>query len=405
MRKTFNLIVILGMVTLGFGQSISNVHLNPASSTYNMAQMVDIKWNYSEISPSEKVKITLWREGSTQSTCLIADDVTIGDNAYNWWIIPVTCVNPHNGATENLADGHFRVRVRWKGHPIWGESPVFTVNSEQNITVSLQPDKTGYSAGESVKIKWTTVGIMPSEKLKITLWRAGGTQSACCLADNVNANLGTWTWSVPTSCTNPHTSGTEDLTTSQLKVRVRWKGHSLWGETHLFTISGGEEEGGGEEGGISEEYWKHLIEILESLKEIRIIRRPGPRPDPCPVCHIEIHTSVINELKEAMQKAGLPEDVIVEIHDSRGKLITIGKFSPAKKPATGARKTLPPVRTIAGLPVLAPRITKFNLPNKGIAQRVKTGTGYLLVLKNAHTGKVVGKVPVNLEVIQKSNVK
>jgi len=401
MRKILLIVAMFGLVFMGFGAAITNVKLVPTKSSYTVGESVQIQWTASGIPSGEKVKITLWRQGVSTRICLIAADVPVNAGSYSW-TIPSSCTNPDTSATENLVGGTFHIRVRWQGNPVFGESPNFTITEPQNITVALSPDSSSYNVGNNLSVNWSYTGITPtaSDKVKITLRRASAPDTSICpLADNINLSTGHWTWNnIPTTC------GSVNLTSAgNLFIRVRWKGHPVWGNSHNFTIT----EEGGEEGESLDDVWlEKLKEILKGMKEIQVIRWPGPRPDPCPICHIEILDLTREKIRQSLEKAGLREPVFVEIHDARGKLINIGKFAPAGKPGlkTGAKGTIP-VRTKMTMPVIAPRITRFDLPNKAVASRVKSGSGYFLVIRRASDGKIISRNPVNLKVEEKPVIK
>jgi len=131
-RKILALSIFWGLLFAIFGQSISNVHLVPSKSSYIAGNKVTIYWNYTGMSiPSTaKVKITLWRQGATQNTCKIAENVPItkGTNGHPW-TIHSSCINPHTNASEDLTSGSLRIRVRWQGHApaVYGESSFFEI--------------------------------------------------------------------------------------------------------------------------------------------------------------------------------------------------------------------------------------------------------------------------------------
>jgi|GEM_PF-2997309 len=133
--KKFLFFVMFSVVITGLlAQAITDVRLEPAKSSYYIGENVKIFWNYTGLSipSSATVKITLWREGSSQSTCKIAEGIPItqGSSGYQW-TIPSTCTNPHNGAQEDLTQGNLWIRVRWQNHrpAVYGESPKFTVKA------------------------------------------------------------------------------------------------------------------------------------------------------------------------------------------------------------------------------------------------------------------------------------
>ncbi len=144
MRKLFLFALLMGFVVSVYAQSISNVRLVPSRAAYLSGENVRIYWNYSEISRTEKVKITLWREGGTQSTCLLADDVSIS-TASKSWRVSSTCSNPRTGVREDLLTGRVKIRVRWKRHPVWGESEYFEIRNS-----GITAGNTNVSQSESV---------------------------------------------------------------------------------------------------------------------------------------------------------------------------------------------------------------------------------------------------------------
>lgn len=93
-----------------------------------------------------------------------------------------------------------------------------------------------------MKILWNyTYIISPSAgRVKITLWRAGGTRRICRIAQDISITQGGsgYSWTVPSSCENPDTGASEDLTTGDLKIRVRWQGHTpaVYGESSYFEV-------------------------------------------------------------------------------------------------------------------------------------------------------------------------
>ena len=113
----------------------------------------------------------------------------------------------------------------------------------QSITnVRILPLRTTYTTGENVIIYWDYENITKpgTVEVKITLWREGGTKRICRLGMGIkltDGNIGK-AWRIPASCTNLDTSTQEDLTTGNLKIRVRWQGHApaVFGETSFFRI-------------------------------------------------------------------------------------------------------------------------------------------------------------------------
>ena len=129
MRKIVFLFLIFAFGVLCYSQTITNVRIDPVKSSYLVGSAVKIYWNFSDIDPSEKVKITVWKEGATQNSCRIAQDVPInrGTSGFDW-VIKGKCTNPRTGVEETLS-GRIKIRVRWQGHSpaVFGESPYFTL--------------------------------------------------------------------------------------------------------------------------------------------------------------------------------------------------------------------------------------------------------------------------------------
>ncbi len=103
------------------------------------------------------MKLTLWRQGGTQNICQIADNVVLTAGQYEWEL-PEGCVNPHTGQREDLTDiDQLKVRVRWKGNPVWGESGLFNVRNLRITGVELVPAKAVYRKGEKLMVRWTAM--------------------------------------------------------------------------------------------------------------------------------------------------------------------------------------------------------------------------------------------------------
>ncbi len=218
------------------GRSLS-VSLTPSKSTYTEGETVLISWNYSGIPSSDRVIITIWKQGRSTNICRIARNVPISEGNYKWTVVK-ECVNPFSGAREDLTSGQFRIRVRWQGGNVYDESQNFVVNPARPGLTSLElvPSKSVYREGERVTIRWSGRKLPPSAKVRITIWRPGGGINICKIADNVPASSGRYFWTVPSSCTNPHTGSVEDLTSGRIKIRVRWQGHQSWMESQLFSV-------------------------------------------------------------------------------------------------------------------------------------------------------------------------
>lgn len=130
MKKLVYFALFFTIIPWIYGQSITNVRLSPVRSSYNSGETVTIYWNYSGIGKKEKVKITIWKEGNNKSICLMADDVTISQTHQNW-TVPESCLNPRTGAKEELTTARIKIRIRWKSHPVWGESEWFRVKAKE----------------------------------------------------------------------------------------------------------------------------------------------------------------------------------------------------------------------------------------------------------------------------------
>jgi len=241
MRKILG---VMSFVVLLFAQSISNVRFVPSRTSYFVGNQVSIYWSYTGLSiPSTaSVKITIWRQGASQSTCLIAKNIPVNQGGAGYpWTIPSTCVNPHTSATEDLTRGNLKVRVRWQGHTpaVYGESGWFTVQfSQKAITnVRLTPYRNTYNSGGMVTISWNYSGISSEDLVKITLWKEGASESSCIVGDNIRISAKQKSWTIRSYCVNPRTGIKESLTSRRLKLRVRWKGHPIWGESSWFKIN------------------------------------------------------------------------------------------------------------------------------------------------------------------------
>jgi len=129
LRKVIYLILFISINLWICGQVISNVKLSPASTSYNSGEKVTIYWDYSGIDQKEKVKITVWREGTNKSVCLINENVPISQT-HQAWTIPVSCPNPRTGMKEELTTARVKIRVRWQGHSVWGETNWFRIKAK-----------------------------------------------------------------------------------------------------------------------------------------------------------------------------------------------------------------------------------------------------------------------------------
>ncbi|GEM_PF-5946908 len=191
MRKFFYLpLFFLITCLLIFGQTISDVRLQPSQSTYNAGASVKIYWNYTGLSiPSDAlVKITLWREGSSQNICKIAENVRITTGSTGLrWTIPEKCTNPHTGAQENLTQGNLWVRVRWQRHNVWGESSKFTIKKDytslvytsgilkqifpEALTPMIYDIKIIHVKNHFYKVTWKYANIPPDQRFCLYLYK------------------------------------------------------------------------------------------------------------------------------------------------------------------------------------------------------------------------------------------
>ncbi len=227
--------------------SITGVRVQPAHPFYNVGQKVRVVWSYTGINnpASQQVKITLWRQGGTQSTCLIADNVPLTAGQYEWEV-PEGCQNPHTGQREDLTNiNQLKVRVRWKGNPVWGESGLFRVRKLQIIGVHFIPPRSVYTTGQRIGISWSDSGFPAGEKVRIMIWERGGSTNICKIKEEnvVLHHAHTLDWEVPATCINPHTGAREDLRGRKLRIRVGWvyppgyRGRGVYDDGPEFTIT------------------------------------------------------------------------------------------------------------------------------------------------------------------------
>jgi len=92
--------------------------------------------------------------------------------------------------------------------------------------VLVNPSQNSYNVGTPVQIQWNFSGIPSNEKVIITLWREGGTQNICDIARDILISNRSYSWTIPETCTNPHTGQEENLLQGRIKIRVRW---TNWG--------------------------------------------------------------------------------------------------------------------------------------------------------------------------------
>lgn len=183
MRRLIYFVLFVSVSSWIYGQAITNVRLSPDKTYYDSGEKVTIYWNYSGIGKKEKVKITLWREGTNKSVCLIADDVYIS-RTHQDWIIPAGCINPRTGVKEELTTARVKIRVRWKKHPVWGESNWFRIKPKaipDLIVDSITFDDThsGTKPSETwIRVVIKNAGSAPSpvSLFSLELNRADGTQ-------------------------------------------------------------------------------------------------------------------------------------------------------------------------------------------------------------------------------------
>ncbi|GEM_PF-2514802 len=110
---------------------------------------------------------------------------------------------------------------------------VSLIFSQQITNVILIPTKGTYCVGDHVVIKWSYSNFNSSSnntsnnvnKVRITLWREGGTQNTCKIDKNIPLERGNtgYSWTIPATCINPHTSSVENLQTTKVRVKVRWQ--------------------------------------------------------------------------------------------------------------------------------------------------------------------------------------
>ncbi len=243
-RKAFAFLFILG---IAFSASITGVRIQPNYSFYNTGQKVKIVWSYTGIAnpATQKVKITLWRQGGTENICLIADNVALTARQYEWEV-PERCANPHTGAMEDLtAMDQLKVRVRWKGNPVWGESGLFKVRKLRITGVYLRPRSSVYTVGQLISIRWADGGFPAGEKVRVMIWEKGASTNICKINEEnvVLHNIHVIGWRVSSTCINPHTGAREDLRGRNLRIRVGWvyppgyRGRAVYDEGPEFTIT------------------------------------------------------------------------------------------------------------------------------------------------------------------------
>ncbi|GEM_PF-4204153 len=136
-----------------------DVWLEPGKRVYSPGETVLIKWSFASSAPpstvNNAVRITLRREGITQSICRIADNVpaSMSTTGYSW-TIPRTCPNPRTGNPEDLTHGNLNIRVRLKNTPEIAEtrSP-FTVNAN-SFELTAPSHGAEITEGERLTFSW-----------------------------------------------------------------------------------------------------------------------------------------------------------------------------------------------------------------------------------------------------------
>ncbi len=337
---------------LAFSASITGVRVQPAHPFYNAGQNVRVVWSYTGVNnpASQQVKITLWRQGGTQNICLIADNVPLTAGQYRWQV-PESCVNPHSGQREMLTSiNQLKVRVRLKGQAVWGESGTFRVRKLEIRDVRIEPQRGVYLYAFKARIRWRASGFPAGQKVRVMIWRDGGTRNICKVGDNIEASRGEFEWVVGTRCTNPHTGAEEDLTKGRLWIRVGWvypggyDGPGVYGESHRFTVTGDKplnlarfpylKSRGAWEAWFDK--WGHgLFEIFYKIKTIKALYRE--REDGL-VCFEHIPFGDAGVLYGFFTYRHLPETLIVEAFLPSVSMV-LGKIYFNVDPRTGTVST------------------------------------------------------------------
>ncbi len=377
--------------------SINGVKVQPAFQFYNVGQKVKVVWSYAGISNpgAEKVKITLWRQGGTQNICLIADNVPLTAGQYQWQV-PESCVNPHTGQTEVLTSiNQLKVRVRWKGHPVWGESGFFQVKKLQISGLQLVPQKGSYIFGEKVQVKWTASGFPAGEKVRVMIWREGSSKNICKVGDNIPVGNGVFVWKVQLVCDNPHTGAKEDLTKGELWIRVGWvypsgyDGPGVFADSSKFTVKGipivtvGHTVGSQVQK-VSAAVWavwlnKYKTQLQNVFMNISTLHcyykqtsGSGPSSSPFyPQIHFKTIIPVGKELDQFLMQAKLPEPVCLEAYlDSTQILLGKVIYQPKFKPFYKIEKIFKPGSSATPITFGATRYQKSKL----VMRRLKDNT-------------------------------
>ncbi len=342
--------------------SINGVKIQPTYQFYNVGQKVKVVWSYAGIANPgvQKVKITLWRQGGAQNICLIADNVPLTAGQYSWQV-PESCVNPHTGQTEVLTNiNQLKVRVRWKGNPVWGESGFFQVKKLQISGVQLVPQKDSYTYGEQIQIKWTASGFPFGEKVRVMVWREGESKNICKVGEEIPVGNQAFLWKVQLVCTNPHTGAKEDLTKGKLWIRVGWvypsgyDGPGVFADSSKFTVKGipfvnVKKTIAEQKEKVSSALWsawfnEHKIQFQNAFMSIPVlhcyykqISGSGVRSLPFyPQIHFKVIIPAGKELDHFLMQAKLPEPVCLEAYLGQtqtllGKVIYQPKFKPLFK--------------------------------------------------------------------------
>ncbi|GEM_PF-5612077 len=106
-----------------------------------------------------------------------------------------------------------------------------------SINVRLVPDRSRYPVDSYLTIYWDYSGIGDSEVVKITIWKENAEHVSCRIADDVPITKGRtgYSWKIYSRCTNPRTNSPETLS-GNIKIRVRWKHHNVFGESRYFKL-------------------------------------------------------------------------------------------------------------------------------------------------------------------------
>ena len=226
--KKFYVIFLLAILSgsLIAGSPIYNVRIVPKKDVYKVGEAVKIFWDSSLSSQDgEFVRITLWEDFSTQSTCRIDTNVPLSTGSIGYsWTIPGKCTNPHTNQEVDLTKttNELLVKVRWMGHPDKNQSHYFRIKTlvvnpdvakrvlQSKKTLSQNVSKLPYISDVRLvesnkkkmlyKVVWNSKNIPQNSRIKAVLLK--DSQYYCDLRYNVLAASNNFEVSMAKLCQN-----------------------------------------------------------------------------------------------------------------------------------------------------------------------------------------------------------